>query len=156
MYLDVVHDTNSVQIPTLYYGLQYNQAGANLKCQNDQKWSFTHSKLIIKDFDSGPLFHFAWRSKCFLFLNVTLCLFLIVISETFLNLWTNFFCRWFIDYVRNGELTWHGYIYALALIMSKLLSTIFTVASSFSVNRLAMRVQSATIGAIFRKVCVHH
>ncbi|XP_059169015.1 multidrug resistance-associated protein 1-like [Physella acuta] len=60
---------------------------------------------------------------------------------------------WLIDYsVNTTEPHWHGYVLMMLLLASKMLISVFRESCEYLSNRLAIRVRSAAIGAIFRKV----
>ena len=59
-----------------------------------------------------------------------------------------------IDYTANlGELTWHGYVYAAALLVSQVLTSVFQTSFEYLTVLTSVKVYSATVGMIFRKVC---
>ncbi|XP_059169468.1 ATP-binding cassette sub-family C member 2-like [Physella acuta] len=69
-----------------------------------------------------------------------------------MNLFSPIILGWLIDYsVNTTEPHWHGYVLMMLLLASKILTTVFSQSSEYLSNRLAIRVRSAAIGAIFRK-----
>ncbi|XP_012944863.1 putative ATP-binding cassette sub-family C member 13, partial [Aplysia californica] len=69
-----------------------------------------------------------------------------------MNLFTPIILGWFVKFAENeGEPLWHGYVFALAFLVTKILITIFNTSSQFLAARMAVRVRSTAIAAIFRK-----
>ncbi|KAH9499145.1 hypothetical protein Btru_006791 [Bulinus truncatus] len=59
---------------------------------------------------------------------------------------------WLINFTKDPtEYAWHGYIYAAAFILLRLLNSTFVNVSKWFNNRVASKVQCTTIAAIFRK-----
>ncbi|XP_059169352.1 multidrug resistance-associated protein 1-like [Physella acuta] len=86
---------------------------------------------------------FRWE---FLYCNIGMLVYVAM------NLFIPFILGWLIDYSVNiTELHWHGYVFMMLLLASKMLTTVFSQSSEYLSNRLAIRVRSAAIGAIFRK-----
>ncbi|RUS83667.1 hypothetical protein EGW08_008573 [Elysia chlorotica] len=68
------------------------------------------------------------------------------------NLVTPIILGWLIDYATDvEEPTWHGYIYLAALVLVRLMGALADQAAQYLCNRLAIRVRTAAVAAIFNK-----
>lgn len=68
------------------------------------------------------------------------------------NLVTPIILGWLIGYSSDeSEPSWHGYIYLAALVSVRLLGAVSDQATQFFCNRLAIRVRTAAVAAIFNK-----
>nr|KAI8765064.1 multidrug resistance-associated protein 1-like [Biomphalaria glabrata] len=57
-----------------------------------------------------------------------------------------------IDFIKDpDEPTWHGYIYLLAFVFIRIVNTVFRQSTEFLCVKLAIRVRSAIISALFQK-----
>ncbi|XP_012936722.1 multidrug resistance-associated protein 1, partial [Aplysia californica] len=50
-----------------------------------------------------------------------------------------------------SEPIWHGYVFALVLVLTRVFDTVFNMTSQFLTSRLATRIRSTAIAAVFRK-----
>ncbi|XP_059178966.1 multidrug resistance-associated protein 1-like [Physella acuta] len=86
---------------------------------------------------------FRWE---FLYCNIGMLVYVAM------NLFIPIILGWLIDYsVNMTEPHWHGYVLMMLLLANKILTTVFSQSSEYLNSRLAIRVRSAAIGAIFQK-----
>ncbi|XP_035826503.1 multidrug resistance-associated protein 1 [Aplysia californica] len=114
--------------------------------------SATHSRTEtpVDGQETSKVSFFTALFRCYWFEAVEAQIGMVVVAV--MNILNPFILGFLIDFTANlGEFTWHGYIYATALLASKVVTAVFDFPLQFLTNCVAIRVRSAAIATVFRK-----